>query len=301
MGGAESHGTRDIDVGTFALSSPPVSGPGARLSRYLGPVSEIRLSTRARLLCLALFLIQLLLFLGVKYEHGWLTAMDLTTAQTFNRFAQANPGFERQMVWVQYALLIKTLPFLMLVVWCWFASRERPETDRLRSQIAAGLGASFAAVALVMAVQKLVGHRLRPMFQPDYSFITFFDFRPNNDVSSFPSDTSGLVFGLCTTAYLFNRRVGLAAFAFAVVAVALPRLMTGMHFASDIVFSALAGIVLVILATALAPLIRAPMVHLLERYKAVIYALTFGFLFEAGRMGGDLRPLLNGIIKALLS
>jgi undecaprenyl-diphosphatase len=274
----------------------------ARLGKYLYSVSAIELSSQAKLFCLGLILFQLFLIWAVKSEMPWLMSVDTASARGFNRFGHAYPQFVEQMYWLTAALLTKTLPLLMLVVWCWFSSSDQPGTDRFRSQIAIGLAASFMSVAVAMAVQELIGHRERPFFQPGYTFTQFFGGAPQRDVSSFPSDTCALVFGLSTAVYLYSRRVGLFAFAWAAFAVALPRLVTGIHFVSDVAFSALNGIVLVILATAvLPPLVRAPLSYLLERQRALIYALAFGMLFEAGRMGGDLRPLLTGMLKAIVS
>lgn len=274
----------------------------ARLGGYRSSASDIELSNQAKLFCFALIVIQLVLVWGVKAEMPWLVSLDTASAKAFNRLGHAYPWFVEQMYWLTAALLTKTLPSLMLVVWCWFSSDDRPDTDRLRSQIAVGLVASFLAIVMAMAVQELIGHRERPFFQSGYTFTQFFGGAPQRDVSSFPSDTCALVFGLSTVVYIYSRRVGLFAFAWAVLAVALPRLLTGIHFVSDVVFSALNGIVLVVLATAvLGPLVRAPMSYLLERHRALIYALAFGLLFEAGRMGGDLRPLLTGTLKAIVS
>lgn len=247
-----------------------------------------------------MILVQLLLIWAVKSEAPWLIALDSASARAFNQFGNANPDFMQQVYWLTTALIIKTLPLLMIVVWCWFDSSKRPNTDKLRSQIAAGLAGSFASILSAMTVQKLIGHRERPFYRAEYSFTDFFGGAPQRDISSFPSDTCALVFGLGMVAFVYSRRAGLLAFAWATFAVALPRLLTGIHFVSDVLFSILSGIVLVILATAvLAPLIRSPMSRLLERHSALVYALAFGILFEAGRMGGDLRPLLNGILKAV--
>lgn len=271
-----------------------------RLGRHRLTVADIELSSQAKLFCFALILIQLILVWAVKTQSPWLVTFDTASAKAFNRFGHAYPVFVKEMYWLTAALLTKTLPSLMLVVWCWFSSSDRPNTDRYRSKIAAGLLASFMSIVMAMAVQELIGHRERPFFQPGYTFTQFFGGAPQRDISSFPSDTCALVFGLSTVVYLHSRRVGMFAFAWAVFAVALPRLVTGIHFVSDVVFSALNGIMLVILATAvLAPLVRAPMSYLFERYRAAIYALAFGLLFEAGRMGGDLRPLVTGTLKAI--
>ncbi|WP_294171486.1 phosphatase PAP2 family protein [uncultured Sphingomonas sp.] len=274
----------------------------ARLGRYLSASSGIEFSGQAKLFCFALILIQLFLVWAVKFEMPWLISFDTASAKAFNRFGHAHPQFVGQTYWLTAALLIKTLPSLMLVVWCWFSSNDRPDTDRLQLRIAVGLAASFISIVVAMAVQELIGHRERPFFQPGYTFTQFFGGAPQRDISSFPSDTCALVFGLSTVVYLYSRRVGLFAFGWAVFAVALPRLVTGIHFVSDVVFSALNGIVLVILASAVLPaLVKAPMSYILERYRALTYALTFGLLFEAGRMGGDLRPLVTGMLKAIVS
>lgn len=267
----------------------------------LSSVSEIKLSVGIRLFCVATILVQLLLFWAVKFEMAWLASLDAGSAHAFNRLGHAYPQFAQSMYWLATALLIKTLPVLMIVVWCWFDISTRSDPDRLRSQIAAGVAASLASISVAMAVQKLVGHRERPFFQPNYTFMDFFGGAPQRDISSFPSDTCALVFGFSMVAFVYSRRVGLFAFAWAVLAVAMPRLLTGIHFVSDVLFSALTGTVLVILAVAvLAPLIQSPMLYLLQRYKALIYALTFGLLFEVGRLGGDLRPLLTGMFRAIV-
>jgi undecaprenyl-diphosphatase len=248
-----------------------------------------------------MILVQLLLVWGVKTEAPWLATLDSGSARAINSFGEANPQFPRYMYWLTAALLTKTLPFLMILVWCWFSSNERPEADRLRAQIAAGVAASLASICLAMAVQKFIGHRERPFYQSEYSFMEFFNGAPQRDISSFPSDTCALVFGLSMVAFIYSRKAGLFAFGWAIFAVAVPRVLTGIHYVSDVLFSALNGVLLVILVTAvLAPLIRSSSLpQRLERHRALVYALAFGLLFEVGRLGGDLRPLLTGILKAL--
>ena len=58
---------------------------------------------------------------------------------------------------------------------------------------------------------------------------------------SFPSDTATLFFGLSTVIFLENRLIGLFCFVWTAAIVALPRIIFGWHYPSDIIGALILG------------------------------------------------------------
>lgn len=66
----------------------------------------------------------------------------------------------------------------------------------------------------------------------------------NNDLFSFPSDHAALFATFAGGIFLAVRGAGLAAFAWAVLGIFLPRVATGLHWPSDMIAGALAGLMI---------------------------------------------------------
>jgi undecaprenyl-diphosphatase len=174
---------------------------------------------------------------------------------------------------------------------------------RERQTILCGLVGTSLAVCSVMGIQKLIGSRPRPMYEPGDQFLDFFGGeQPSHDISSFPSDTSSLVFGLSTIVFLISKRAGTFAYIWATFVVAFLRVAVGLHYPSDVITSACNGTAMVLLLSrgyALWTDVRFS--QFVVRYKASLYALAFGVLFEMTRLGGDLRPFLDSILRGTIA
>jgi membrane-associated phospholipid phosphatase len=56
-------------------------------------------------------------------------------------------------------------------------------------------------------------------------------------MSSFPSDTATLFFGLAAVVFVEERLVGLFCFVWVALIIAIPRVIFGFHYASDVIGS----------------------------------------------------------------
>ncbi|WP_324074306.1 MAG: phosphatase PAP2 family protein [Erythrobacter sp.] len=106
-----------------------------------------------------------------------------------------------------------------------------------------------------------------------------------NDLASFPSDHAALFAAFAGGILLAMRAAGLAASIWAIIGVFLPRVVTGLHWPSDMIAGALAGlVVLALVLTAGRRLFDRPLTWLLtlaERHPAWSQAIILLALFEA--------------------
>jgi hypothetical protein len=100
---------------------------------------------------------------------------------------------------------------------------------------------------------------------------------------SFPSDTATLFFALATVIFLENRLVGLFCLLWVVVIIAVPRVIFGWHYPTDIVGSLVLGLTCVLLFNAVAYLrtLFGRTLILYENQMYIVHALVFIFLMEA--------------------
>jgi undecaprenyl-diphosphatase len=117
----------------------------------------------------------------------------------------------------------------------WFVAR--PEgVQRLRLACTAALGSA----ALGLLVNQLIGQlwfRDRPYVEHPRSLVLFT--APSPD-ASFPSDHATAAFAIAVAVYCFHRRIGVA-FLVVAAAIALSRVLLGMHYPSDVLAGAATG------------------------------------------------------------
>jgi membrane-associated phospholipid phosphatase len=167
----------------------------------------------------------------------------------------------------------------------------------------AGLTAVCLATLLSVWCQYHLNVHLRPLVDPtlplknlEPQWATIWDRR-----SSFPSDTSTLVFGLSMVVFLENRLVGLLCLLWAAVIVALPRVMFGWHYPSDVVGAAILGLGSVFLFEKIQYL-RMLFERLLIMFEGRIYlvhAFLFIFLAEASALFVNVQQIGKYFIQML--
>jgi membrane-associated phospholipid phosphatase len=110
---------------------------------------------------------------------------------------------------------------------------------------------------------------------------------------SFPSDLSTMYFALATVIFLENRLVGLFCLVWVAVIIAVPRVIFGWHYPTDILGSLVLGPACVLLLNTV-PYLRALFERtliLFERHMYIVHALVFIFLFEAFEVFASVRNL----------
>jgi undecaprenyl-diphosphatase len=117
----------------------------------------------------------------------------------------------------------------------WFLSRP-DGVQRLRLACTAALGSA----ALGLLANQLIGQlwfRERPYVEHPRSLVLF---TPPSHDASFPSDHATAAFAIAVAVFSFHRRIG-AVFLVAAAAIAVSRVLLGMHYPTDVVAGALTG------------------------------------------------------------
>lgn len=252
-------------------------------------------------LALALVALEMVMAYSAKYGIPLIANIDFTIAQSLGRASFKYPSLTYTALYLQGADLFKTVPLIAACIWCWYSTKSTDQKWLDRQRLLIGLTAACVSVALVMAIQKFIGHRPRPIYVSDFSFMsTAVGFRAEHDVSSFPSDTSALAFALSTVIFFQNRQVGIAAYVWAVVFVLFPRMFVGLHYLSDVTAAALNGVACVIVAQIISERVSLPIGEFVLKHKPWVYATSFVLFFEMAEMGGEIRPILDSAFKFIL-
>jgi membrane-associated phospholipid phosphatase len=105
----------------------------------------------------------------------------------------------------------------------------------------AGLLAVCLATIVSVWLQFHVAVHTRPILDPALHLETVVPPWTWDRMSSFPSDTATLFFGLAAVVFVEQRLVGLFCFVWVAVIIAIPRVIFGFHYASDIIGSLVPG------------------------------------------------------------
>ncbi|SLN23329.1 undecaprenyl pyrophosphate phosphatase [Roseovarius albus] len=211
--------------------------------------------------------------------------MDEALFLFFNRF---NTDELDQVFLVLSSEYLKSVPF-MLIVWAlWFLSG----TDAQRTMRRERLTAVLLATIPIIGITRFLANNLPFSLRPIYSNIAGLQLRDDQSVefmdgwSSLPSDHASLFFGLAVMIFLINRRFGVFLLFWAAFVVCLPRVVTGLHWPSDIVVGALLGAALgVTLLGPMTQIVRqVQLVPFCERHEAFAYPLLFLATYEVTQM-----------------
>jgi membrane-associated phospholipid phosphatase len=166
---------------------------------------------------------------------------------------------------------------LLLAVLWWLWMEPHPEQARRRELIVVAIIAAMIAAALSRAFANLVPFRARPFSTPGLHLemppARLFDMKGG----SFPSDHMALAFSLVTGLFFIRRRLGVALAAYVLLAVGLPRMYLGIHWATDIIGGALLGVAVAALlgAARTRAALAAPFLRLMQARPAMFYACMF--------------------------
>jgi undecaprenyl-diphosphatase len=138
--------------------------------------------------------------------------------------------------------------FLAAYWWLWFEADESGVHTQRRNVVVALLAVIGVAGALKL-LKVLLPFRYRPLSDPDLGLRLPFGVDPTslNHFSSFPSGHAMLFFALCVPLWMRSRWLGAAAAVWTLLAICLPLLHLGDHWASDIFVGAVVGVVLMLL------------------------------------------------------
>lgn len=183
---------------------------------------------------------------------------------------------------------------VMMLFWgAWFLSDERSGARReilICTAVAAPL-----AVGVSRIISAVVPFRVRPLFVADLHMRVAYTLAPRTLINwnSFPSDHAVLFFALAEGLFLASRRIGAAAFTYALLIVCLPRIYLGIHYPTDIIAGAFLGAA--IGYAACRPTVRSavgrPVLRWMTAYPAVSYAFLFFYTYQVANAFGWVRDV----------
>jgi undecaprenyl-diphosphatase len=133
------------------------------------------------------------------------------------------------------------------------------------------------------------------IFDPEWSLIKW------DRKGSFPSDTATLFFALATVIFPETRLVGLICFCWVAAMIAVPRVIFGWHYPSDIVGSLVLGPAVVLLFNKIPypRLLIERGLMLFEDRIYIVHAFLFVFLTEAFNLFQSLQQLGRQLVRLL--
>jgi len=231
--------------------------------------------------------------------------MDIVFSQWMNALLGRSLLFDEAVLTLSSSHLAKggMLVAVLLFVWFWIpAGREKQSRRYLlksRVTILAALMASVFGEIFARLLSHFSPFRLRPFLEssldmqvPEKLQMLAPEMMTN---SSFPSDHAILFFAMTTGVFLISRTIGLFAFLYSTVFIALPRIYLGLHFMSDILIGALIGVTFTLVGVRLmkkAKLLRWPVIWSFSK-PAIFSPLFFLFLFQVATMLEDLRAYVQ--------
>jgi len=218
-----------------------------------------------------------------------ITGLDREILLTLNAFGGGN-----NTLWdLANNSLFRGFPVFFSLVALWFSS-DQPER---RGRMLAGLLAVCLATMLSVWSQFHTAVHIRPILDLAIPLDTVIPRTPWDRTNSFPSDTATLFFSLAAVVFVEKRTIGLLCFVWVAAIVAIPRVIVGFHYPSDIIGALVLGPALVF-SFATLPYPRGLFERALRWFEGrlyIVHALLFIFLAEAF----DLFPSLQALGKVL--
>ncbi len=222
-----------------------------------------------------------------------LARLDAAVAVALNHWGAGASTAGPLLAWLVGADLVKTLPFLLLLVAAWHWA----PLPRYRLVVVQGVLGALLAMVLGRLLPLVLPYRARPLRDAELGLLLPPGVAPAalDGWTSFPSDHGLLCGALVGAVFALHRRLGWLALGFAAVVVWLPRLVLGYHYATDIVAGALLGLGCAWLAQRPAARARAgqPLLALAARRPAGFHALAFLLLVQLAQLFGPLRTGLG--------
>jgi len=187
---------------------------------------------------------------------------------------------------------------LMTLVWyVWFDTEDIDE----QAKIVAGVIVSYIAGGISRIIQLAFPAHPRPLHDLALHFRLPRGIDPStlNNWSSFPSDHATVFFGLATTVFLVNRKLGQISFILA-SGLIIARVYNGYHYPTDVIGGAALGILFVGLTQNLRHFWPFPkIVVAATSRRPIFYAAAFYFCFGVTTLFEDYRTVGSGLIKIL--
>jgi membrane-associated phospholipid phosphatase len=220
----------------------------------------------------------------------FLIPFDRAISAFINRAAQRWQWLDQSAIVISDSDLIKGGVVLAIFWAMWF---RHPEA---RERLLSGLAGSLVALSIARVLAYVLPIRQRPLLEPGMHFVPPFGLPDQSnwtDWSSFPSDHAALFFAIVAGVWLANRRVGILAGLYVLVAICLPRLYVGIHYLTDIVAGVMIGFGAVAILLQWRSWWANPILRALARWPGWGYALLYLLTFQIATLFWDLRFILS--------
>jgi len=229
-----------------------------------------------------------------------LNQLDHHVFSAINGVAGEFRGLDRVIVFIRDSYIAKGIPVMMIWWGLWFD--QRPGARQTREGLLAALAVSIVAIFVGRLLALTLPFRDRPIHDAAMEVIVPVGARAETLMgwSSFPSDHAVLFFSLATGIFLVNRIMGGILLFHAVTIISLPRIYSGLHFPGDILFGALIGVVVTLLAFSFFKTLayRLNALSIAERHAHIFYPVLFFITFQTASMFDSSRDLVNFLYAA---
>lgn len=222
-----------------------------------------------------------------------LAGLDKEVLLTLNSFAAGHKTFWE----LANNSLFRGFPLFFSLVVLWFSGDDRER----RGRMLAGLLAVCLATLLSAWSQFHIAVHIRPILDPELHLQNVNQAWTWDRTSSFPSDTATMYFALATVVLLEARLAGLFCFAWVTAVIAIPRVIFGLHYPSDIIGSVVLGPGFVFICAKSLYLRRLfeRALMLFKDHMHVVHALLFVLLREMSEVFLSSQALAKQLIRLL--
>lgn len=214
----------------------------------------------------------------------------------------ANSTFNNLMLLLVDNDLIKGGFVVSLLWYFWFQSDWNLN---IKKKIITILISCIIAIAIGKALAEFLPFRMRPVLNPQLSFLFPFSgeqFPWLESHSSMPSDHAVLFFALATGIFLISKRIGILAFLYISLFVLLPRIYLGYHYPTDVLVGAGVGILMVLILSfqGICNRISTKVVELSFKYPGIFALLFFLLTFQIGTLFNSSRHIMKFLLTDIL-
>jgi undecaprenyl-diphosphatase len=228
--------------------------------------------------------------------------LDVHILNFLNQFARKSQVFDSLTVLLASNDLLKGGIIMAVLWWAYYSPNKNESYNREYLIPTATIGVGLA-MFIARALSILLPYRERPLHSPGFQFKLPYAMSPETllNWSSFPSDHASLFFALATGIYFFCRRIGAYVFLYVFLAICLPRIYTGLHWPTDILFGALIGISAAYLVNTSA--VRNSVIHLsgrwLEKSPGSYHACFFLWTYQIATLFDGMRGIASFAYRVL--
>jgi undecaprenyl-diphosphatase len=229
---------------------------------------------------------------------------DSSIINFFNKFSQQSWVFDNISSFLAGNNLVKGGIFTIAIWWLWFKTfKTNEEKSDVRERIISIILSCLTAVLLARTLALLLPYRERPLHEVALNFILPFgmDSSALTTWSSFPSDHAVLFFALCTGLLFISKKIGIYAFIYTTIFIALPRVYLGLHYPTDIICGGLLGIAIAWFANQnfVRTKISKPILSWTKKTPGLFYALFFLITYQIADLFDASRSFIHFAMQIL--